>query len=751
MQTRFVAIGWFVLIAAGCSAATAEPLPLPTPRLALSTPQPSDFEPTAAAFLAAWERRDYAGQYSLLSPLSQAAISLEAFSQRYDGVATAMTQTGLETRILSSLGQGQNAQVSYAVTFRTAVFGAIQSPEPIVMPLVFSDGRWGVSWSDGLILPQLAGGNYLAADYTWPGRANIYDRNGHGLAVETEAVALGVIPGQITDEAALLDALSNLLDVRADYLQGLYFGAQPDWYIPLGEASAEAVQSRLSSLSSLGGLQMTTMATRYYPDGGVASHVLGYTAFIAEDQLDEYRQRGYRGDERVGGAGIERWGEASLAGRPRAEVNVFSPTSAFVASLAQSRAQASQAITLTIDRDLQQAVQAALGDLSGAIVVLQPSTGEVLAMASSPAYDPNVFDPANPNSVALPGLLSDARRPLLNRAAQGLYPPGSVFKIVTMAAAIDSGIYHPEARYNCPAYWTELGPGYVKEDWTVKAGLPPHGEIGLQQALTVSCNPYFWHIGLSLYNADPNFLAAEARAYGLGPATGIEQIAEADGVIPDPAWKEATWQQPWSAGDSVNMATGQGDVLVTPLQVARMIAAVANGGTLLRPQLVQSVASPGSPPSHAFQPEVVGRLPTSPEHLAAIQEALRNVTRRTVNGVYTGGTAWEVFRGLAIPVAGKTGTAEDPGSPLGLPHAWFAGYTRMNDPGRPDIAAAVVVENIGEGSEYAAPIFRRIVEVYFFGRPYTLYPWEASFGVTAVPSETPEPFEIPAEGTAPSP
>ncbi|MBI3761684.1 MAG: hypothetical protein HY260_07455, partial [Chloroflexi bacterium] len=731
---------WFV---AGCGPRPSPATPLPTPHFTFATPPTPDHEGTAAAFLSAWERGDYAAMYNLLSPLSQAAITLEGFTQRYTDVAQAMTQTSVETRILSSLAQGTDAQVSYSVTFHTAVVGDIVSRQPIVMPLIYSKGRWGVSWSDGLIWSQLAGGDYLVMDYTRPARANIYDRNGHGLAVETNAVALGIIPGQITDEEKLLDALSNLLDRRRESIQSLYFGAQPDWYIPVGEASAEEVQSRLNYLSGIGGLQMSTIKTRYYPNGGIAPHVVGYTSFIPEDRLAEYRARGYRGDERVGMAGIEAWGEEYLAGKPGGRLNIYSPSGAFVGTLAQSQPQASQSITLTIDRDLQQAAQAALGELRGAIVILNPNTGEVLAMASNPAYDPNLFDPTNPNSIGLPTVLNDPHRPLLNRAAQGTYPPGSVFKIVTMAAALDSGTYTPDARYNCPAYWTELGPNFVKEDWTVKAGLPPHGEVTLQKALTVSCNPYFWHIGLTLFNADPNFLANEARAYGLGPATDIEQVAEADGVIPDAAWKEATLNETWSTGDGVNMATGQGYVLVTPLQIARMVSAVANGGTLYRPQLVLSISPPGGPPTLTFQPEVVGQLPTLPENLAAIQDALRNVTRRTVNGVYTGGTAWQAFKGLSIPVAGKTGTAEDPGSPNGLPHSWFVGYTVKNDPNKPDIAFAVVVENIGEGSEYAAPIARRIVEVYFFGRPYTLYPWESSFGVTAVPTETPSPLETP--------
>lgn len=524
VNRRLLALILTLSFAAACGLKQPSASPLPTPHVTLATAPASDYEGTAAAFLAAWERGDYAAMYSLLSRLSQAAISLEDFAKRLTDVAQAMTQTSVETKILSSMAQGTDAQVSYSVTFPTAVVGDIKSLEPIIMPLVYADGRWGVSWSDGMVLSQLAGGNYLVMDYTRPARANIYDRNGHGLAVEANAVALGIIPGQITDEDKLLDALSTLLDLRRDHIQNLYFGAQPDWYIPVAEASAEEVQSRLNYLSSLGGLQMSTIKTRYYPNGGLAPHVVGYTSFIREDRLAEYRARGYRGDERVGMAGIEAWGEQYLSGKAGGTLNIYSPSSAFGGRLARSQPQPSQSITLTIDRDLQQAAQAALDDMRGGIVFLNPITGEVLAMVSNPAYDPNLFDPTHPNSINLPNVLNDPHRPLLNHATQGTYPPGSVFKIATMAAALDSGIFTPDARFRCTSYWSELGPNFVKEDWTVKTGLPPTGEVTLQKALTVSCNPYFWHIGLTLFNADPNILPNEARAYGLGPATVIRQF-----------------------------------------------------------------------------------------------------------------------------------------------------------------------------------------------------------------------------------
>jgi penicillin-binding protein 2 len=218
-----------------------------------------------------------------------------------------------------------------------------------------------------------------------------------------------------------------------------------------------------------------------------------------------------------------------------------------------------------------------------------------------------------------------------------------------------------------------------------------------------------------------------ARAFGLGQPSGLEGAPEASGLIPDSAWKQASLGQRWSAGDSVNMAIGQGFVLVTPLQMAVMIAAVRNGGTLYRPQIIQALPALDTGSLVEFEPEALGQLPLSPEVLNVLQNGLQAVTTQP------GGTAQSRFLGLSIPVAGKTGTAQAPGQPEGLPHAWFVGYSLANDPAKPDLALAVLVENIGEGSSYAAPIFRRVIESYFFGQPTTLYPWESEMGVIGSP------------------
>ncbi len=695
-----------------------------------SVPDP---KATAREYLDAWKADDYATMYSLLTSISRDAISEEEFINHYRGVAIETTLQGLDYEILAHLTTPETAQVSYRVTLHSALVGEIRGDT--VMNLSLEHGQWRVQWSDTLVLPQLEGGNYMKMDLQIPARANIYDRNGHALVAQTDATAIGVNTDQIDPEQfeTLIAELSNLTGLRQDTIQGRIESAPPG-YLQFGEVPAARVEQRFNVLSGLSGLVMVPSKWRFYFDGGIAPHLVGYVAPIPQEQLDEYLRRGYRQDERVGQTGLEQWGEQYLSGKRGGSLYVYNAQGQPVTKLAETPVQPAQAIYTTIDADFQLAVQQALGSFRGAAVVLERDTGRVLAMASTPGYDPNAFEPNNYNYLAL--LNDTASGAFLNRATQGAYPLGSVFKIITMAAGLESGLYRPETEYTCGYEFNEVAGLPPRYDWTWEhfqrdGRTQPSGTLTLVGALIRSCNPYFWHIGLDLYTQGLTTAISDmARGFGMGSRTGIEVVDEAAGNVPDPN----------SEVDAINLAIGQGDFLSTPLQVARFIAAIGNGGTLYRPQVVERIAPPDGEPTFVFQPEEQGKLPISVTTLQAIQEGMRGV----VNSATPRGTAYHVFSGLNIPVAGKTGTAE---SGSGLPHAWFAGYTDAGRSDLPDIAVVVFIENIGEGSDYAAPVFRRIVELYFRGSPGKLYPWESTYNVTRTPTleggeeGTPEPGE----------
>jgi len=719
----------FVLVLAVSACAPPEATPdsltptLPPPRITTALPDPP--EVVAQRFLKAWEAGDTLTMYGQLSPAGQGAMNLEAFRDRYRTVSDALGATRVQAVLLDTTTEGRRSQVAFRVTFTTALHGGLTRESSLT--LSFRDGRWSVDWSQAAILPELEGGNTLYVDHQLPERGSLYDRSGRALVAVSDWVAVGVVPGQMTEGSALVDRLAPLLGLKPEVIEARIASAQSDWYVPLGEFPVGEAQPNLDGLSDLAGVVATPLRTRYY-FGGLAPQALGYLAPLSPETLAAYTVRGYPGDARVGAAGLEQTQEARLSGRPGGAVYLVSPGGEIITRLVEAPVTSAEDVYTTLDFELQQAAQAALGDLVGAIVVLQPETGEVLALASTPGYDSNLFDPANPNSVMLPAVLGDARRPLFNRVTQGQYPLGSVFKIVTMAAALETGGYTPESQLDCTYEWTGLGPDYPKYDWK-EAG---HGVLTLVEGLIESCDTWFYDLGLALDGRDPALLPQFARAFGLGAPAGLVDLPDAPGLVPDPDWKLKATGVPWWPGDAVNLAIGQGDLLVTPLQVARLVAAVANGGTLYRPQLVHHVAPPDGPPSFEFSPEADGQLPISGETLAALQTALLGVTQ------HPKGTAFQRFRGLGIPVAGKTGTAQAPGA-TSLPHSWFAGYTLADRRDRPDIAIAVLVENAGEGSAVAAPIFRRLVETYFEGRPRTRFPWESAIGVPAEPKSTPTP------------
>ena len=511
-----------VVLLVACTAPASDITPTPpNPGFSVKTPTPlPNAEGTASTFLDAWKKRDYNGMYGLLTPLSQDAIKKDGFLKSYSNAAAALTLSSLETTVLSSLQKDSEAEMLIRVTYKTALVGDLV--REIKLPLRYENGRWGISWEDGLILPELKGGNTLFMDFKVPSRANVYDRNGLAFAAQTEAVAIGVIPGQITDEDKLIRELAPLLGLHREAIRSLYENAQADWYVPLGEVSSEQISARYKVLAGISGLSLTTYQTRYYLNGPQgAAHAVGYISSIPANSLTEYQAKGYSGNEKVGRLGLEAWGEKYLAGKRGGTLYVVKPGGQVAAQLARSESAVGQAVYSTLDRELQKQVAQALGDMPGAAIVLNMNTGEVLAFASSPAFDPNLFDPTNLNASALSKVLNDPNRPLVNRATQSLLPPGSVFKVVNVASGLISGLYDRDTTYTCTGVWSELGESFKKYDWTVAKDLPPHGKINLPEALTFSCNPYNYHIAYDVYKKDQNLLPKTSREFGLGKPTGI--------------------------------------------------------------------------------------------------------------------------------------------------------------------------------------------------------------------------------------
>lgn len=679
----------------GCSseivALTAEPTATPLPT-ATPTPLPSA-DAVTQTYLLAWARGDYATMYGLLTPDSQLRLSLEQFQNHYTSAMNEATVTQVATQLQSLLHTGDQASATFHSIWRTNLFGELTADN--AMRLKFSEGRWGVEWQPTLVLPQLGEGVSLVFLSDQPTRGNIYDKNFHALATQGQMVTVGLIPQYLEDEKAVVDFLSSLTKVPPDRIQTQIAAAQPDWFVPIAEISFDTSLEYDNLFNNLAGIDRRAHEVRTYNDGETAAHLIGYMGRIPVERKQEYLLQGYRGDELVGLAGVEAWTERELAGQRGGRLVTLSPARQVLSEIATITARAGQSVYLTVDTVFQATVERLLGERLGAIVVMDPNTGAIHALASYPRFKPAVFTTGF-DVDAWTKLYTNEKRPLLNRTTQGLYPPGSVFKVVTLSAALTTTGLKPEDTFVCTGKWDKLGKQFEKKCWLAGG----HGRINLIDGLTQSCDVVFYELGLALHKQDPQLLPNWARAFGLGVPTDIIGLTESVGIVPDDTWTQANLNQPLFDGDAVNTAIGQGYLLCTPLQIARVLAAIGNGGYLLRPRVIDRIVGLDGV-ERVFEPEVAGDLPLAPEHLALIRHSLEAV----VSGAR--GTARFAFTNIPYTVAGKTGTAE---SGQKNPHAWFAGYAPAETP---RIAVVVMLEHAGEGSKEAAPLFRKVVEAFF--------------------------------------
>jgi len=658
---------------------------------------------------------DYETMYSLCTPASREAYPYEEFYRIYTEIAQVATIISVEPSLTSVLEQETTASAQFSVQFDTSFVGPFRDEN--TLNLEWAGDRWAVNWSKPTVLSQLAEDNRVYMQPQPTTRANIYDVQGKGLAVEGAKVTVGVVPGMIVDEPAVLARLTFVLDIPSPDIKAKYEDQPYNWFIPIGDITLDESREHYDLLTSEPGITLRERPLRTYRTPAAAPHIVGTMGYIPAEQIDAWQALGYAGDEVVGRTGLEAWGEPYLAGQRGGELMIITSGGQLVTTLARREAIPARSVYTTFDYDFQRGVEDLLGERKGAVVVMDVNSGRVLALATWPRYDPNLFaegiDAASWNK-----LVADPNVPMMNRPVQGQYPPGSTFKIVTMGTLMERGGVPPTATYQCPGTWNKLG-------WEMTCWLERgHGEIDLVTALTASCDVTFYQIGYDLaVDIDLGALSAYARNFGLGAPTGIgkrvipegsgrltdptgildawDPMGEAAGLVPDDEWKRSVYDEPWTTGDNVNLAIGQGFLLTTPLQMCRLTAAVANGGTLYRPQIVQRIGGNNTEPEMVFQADAVGRLPVTADTLNAIKRGMEGATTSPR------GTATHRFVGFPIAVAGKTGTAQNEGE---LPHAWFVGYLPAEEP---EIAIVAMIENSGEGSQFAAPLFRQVAALYY--------------------------------------
>ena len=686
----FLVVLALLLASAGCDSLPGGIGATPTPAY---TPTPVTFaEETARAFLKAWSESDYNAMYTMLAPSRRETITAEQFVARYKGIATEATIKSIKITVNSVREEGNEAEAKHTVAIETYAVGTLQHDN--TMLLRREQGRWGVLWNPGLIFPQLGSGGSVRYIPLVSARADIFDRKGKPFTQPQTLIVVEVVPEQMKNENAVLATLARLFNKQPGVIKAMYSNSPGDWRTPIGTLTQEQVKANLDALNQPGIYTDSTKDIRTYPRGTLAAHAIGYVGQVSAEELAKLEVKGYREGDLIGKSGLELWGEQYLAGQRGGKLVIVSPSGAVTAALANVPAKQSQNIYTTLDLDVQEIVEKALGAHIGAAVVMDISNGNVLAMASHPTWDPNrLSQKMTPQDFR--ALINDPGDPLVNRATQGAFPPGSVFKIVSYAAAIEKGLYSPNSLFNDPGYWDGLGQNFRKVCWIYPITGKGHGTISFANALTQSCDVTFYQVGQKLDQTDRNLLPNFARAFGLGKETGIE-LAESPGIVPDP--NKGTWRP----GDTINLVIGQGDLLTTPLQIVDMLAAIANGGTLYRPRLVARVSSLADGTEKVFPTDARGKLPVSAATLTSIRQALARVTADST------GTAYNAFRGAKVAIAGKTGTAEV--LKTGEPHSWFAAYAPADNP---KIAVVVIAEHGGEGSTTAAPIVREIVEGYF--------------------------------------
>lgn len=572
----------------------------------------------------------------------------------------------------------------------------------IMMMLIFRLG-W-MQLVNGPQYKKIAEENRIRQITAQAPRGNIYDRNGGLLVSNKPSFAISIIPSEYRNASNATPILANIIQVEPREIEKMLKDGEEFIYTPI-RIKRDADPIMIAKIQEhkyyLPGVFVEAIPVRHYVYKDLAAQVIGFVGSINEEEYGKRKSQGYNPNDFIGKDGLEREWEDVLRGVDgglQVEVNAEGEE---IQIIGDKRAKAGRGLVLTLDANLQKVAQEALANQmiesrkigepakGGSAIVLDIHTGAVLVMASHPAFDPNIFA-SGISSLNWNQLINDPSNPLSNKSIQNTYPPGSVFKIVTTAAALDLGYVTESEIFDDKGFY--LLNGWKFYGWEPK-GL---GKLTIIDAICWSSDPVFYELGRRM---GVDNLASYALTFGLGQRTGIKLEGEEKGVVPTESWKTTTYNEEWYPGETIIAAIGQGYYLVTPLQQAMLLMAVANNGVVYRPMLVDKVLATEGDVLEKYNPEVLRTIYLHEDAWRMITAGLVAVTNQ--------GTASSVFKGFTPKIAGKTGSAE---TGTGTVHSWFSCYAPAE---KPEIVVSVLVEEGGDGSVSAAPVVRKILEAYF--------------------------------------
>ena len=636
---------------------------------AIETAEPGSPEATALEFARAWTRGDINALYLLLSPDSQRTYSPQIVSEAYRNFSEELTQTALT----ADVSEADRTRATLGVRVNTAYFGTIEYTT--TLNLEPGAGVSVVVGNAATIHPQMVSGRTFRSVIERPRRGTIFDRNGIELAVTRDVRNMGLNRSLVQDRPGLEAALIafGFTKERVDAAFDSPYPANAR--VRVGPIPEERSEEANTNLRPIPGVIIFFESQRVHPLGAAAAHVVGYTREYTAEELAARAGEGLRIGDRRGAIGLEASQEAVLAGTIGARLTLVDAGGGVIETLFEREYAQGQDVRTTLDAATLVRAYERLGTRRGAAVVIDPVTNDILALNSSPSFDPDAFETNDP--VALAAILATEGSPQANRATTGLYSAGSTFKLVTGAAGLVYGGYEVTDRIQCGAIWYGVDP--PRRNWEGS-----QGPLTIAQGLMRSCNPVFYEIGLKLYETD-NLLSQMARMFGFGAATGVIGIGEEEGLVPDAISKRERTGEPWYPGDDVNLAIGQGDLLITPLQLANAYSTFVTRELRVPRLLIDADATKR------------GDLPLTDQQWAHLDLGLRLVTGE-------GGTARSAFALAGYTnFSGKSGTAEDANEQQ---HGLFVA---MGPAAAPRAVAAVVLDDGDSGSIEAGPIARDLV------------------------------------------